>query len=640
MQFKHPEILWALLLLLIPIFIHLFQLRRFKKTHFTNVKLLKKVVSESRKSSTLKKWLILLSRLGLLAGLVLAFAQPFSANETAFKTKENVFYLDNSFSMEANSSNGTLLQNTVQDFIKSIPKDQLFTLFTNDNVYKDVEIKDIQNTLLELTPSNAQLSLEQAIIRANTYFSEDKSTRKNAVLISDFQSRMGFFPLTPISDASIHFVKPQTDELLNTSIDTVYLGEITSETIELIAGISSNTDIATTPVSLYDKDKLIAKTSAKFDKNNKAQVSFSVPTNQSINGKLIISDSGLDYDNQFYFNIGKKDKIKVLSISAADNSYLKRLYNEEEFSYSNFALNQLNYGILETQNLIILNELETIPNALSTGLTSFIKEGGSLVIIPGKEIDLNSYNNLIYRYLNTKYVEKINQEVSISKVVFNHTLFQNVFEKNVSNFQYPKVFSYYDLSSNTPSALYLQNQAPFLTGDTNTYFFTASLTNENSTFKSSPLIVPTFYNMAINSLKLPKLYEILGGSVEIDIPIALSKDNILKVSKNDYEFIPQQRLLPKKVRLSFEENPINDGIYAISSNDSFLRNISFNYDRKESDLTYLDIAQINGVSINESVSDFYEETQKANMVNEFWKWFAILALLFVLIETLLQRFFN
>jgi hypothetical protein len=45
MQFKHPEILWALLLLLIPIIVHLFELRRFKKTPFTNVKMLQKVVA-------------------------------------------------------------------------------------------------------------------------------------------------------------------------------------------------------------------------------------------------------------------------------------------------------------------------------------------------------------------------------------------------------------------------------------------------------------------------------------------------------------------------------------------------------------------------------------------------------------------
>jgi len=50
MQFKHPEILYALFLLLIPIIIHLFQLRRFEKVHFTNVQFLKKVELQTRKS--------------------------------------------------------------------------------------------------------------------------------------------------------------------------------------------------------------------------------------------------------------------------------------------------------------------------------------------------------------------------------------------------------------------------------------------------------------------------------------------------------------------------------------------------------------------------------------------------------------
>ncbi len=638
MQFKYPEILWALLLLLIPIIIHLFQLRRFKKTPFTNVKLLKKVVSESRKSSTLKKWLILLARLGLFAALVLAFAQPFSAKETALQAKENVFYLDNSFSMQANSSNGTLLQNTIQDFLKSIPEGQNFTLFTNDDVFRDVEVKDIQNSLLELSPSDNQLTLEQILLRGNTYFSTEESTQKNIVLISDFQERMASMDANTIPNVLVHLIKPAIDELLNISIDSVYLEKMNSETTEIVAQISANTTTEPTPVSLYDGDKLIAKTSAKFNDKNQAKVSFSIPSNESINGRLVVSDNGLSYDNQFYFNIDTREKIKVLSVGPADNSYLKRLYSDEEFSYSNSSLNQLNYGSIENQNLVILNELETIPSALSTALNSFVSEGGSLVVIPGEAIDNNSYNSLTSNYSSVAYLDKLNQEVSISEVVFNHPIFQNVFERNASNFQYPSVSSYYNVSSQMPSALNLQNRAPFLIGNSNTYFFTASLASNNSNFKNSPLIVPTFYNMAVNSLKLPQLYELLGKSTEIDIPIALTKDNILKVSKDDYEFIPQQRLLPKKVSLSFQENPTTDGIYQVTDNSTFLRNISFNYDRKESDLRYLDIAQLKAESKNESVTSFFEETQKANMVNEFWKWFAILALLFVLIETLLQRF--
>ncbi|MGK0323583.1 MAG: hypothetical protein ACJAR4_001625, partial [Psychroserpens sp.] len=57
MQFKHPELLYALLLLIIPIIVHLFQLRKFKSVAFTNVQFLKELTIQTRKSSQIKKWL-------------------------------------------------------------------------------------------------------------------------------------------------------------------------------------------------------------------------------------------------------------------------------------------------------------------------------------------------------------------------------------------------------------------------------------------------------------------------------------------------------------------------------------------------------------------------------------------------------
>ncbi|MCB0434262.1 MAG: BatA domain-containing protein, partial [Mangrovimonas sp.] len=77
MQFKHPELLYALFLLLIPIIVHLFQLRKFKKEAFTNVAFLKQVSIQTRKSSQLKKWLTLALRLLALGALIFAFAQPY-----------------------------------------------------------------------------------------------------------------------------------------------------------------------------------------------------------------------------------------------------------------------------------------------------------------------------------------------------------------------------------------------------------------------------------------------------------------------------------------------------------------------------------------------------------------------------------
>ncbi|WKX75713.1 BatA domain-containing protein [Zobellia laminariae] len=152
MQFKYPELFWALFLLLIPIFIHLFQLRRFKKTPFTNVKFLKKVVSESRQSNTLKKWLLLFTRMLLLAAFIFAFAQPFFAEKSALKQKGTVIYLDDSFSMQLKEEGTTLLENAVQELIKKLPKEERFSLFTNTKTFRNTTIQDIQNELLALNP--------------------------------------------------------------------------------------------------------------------------------------------------------------------------------------------------------------------------------------------------------------------------------------------------------------------------------------------------------------------------------------------------------------------------------------------------------------------------------------------------------
>ena len=107
----------------------LFQLRKFEKVQFTNVKFLKDIRIQTRKSSQIKKWLTLLMRLLLLTAIVIAFAQPYITKSDNFKTKnETVVYLDNSFSMQAQSQNGSLLNQAVQDLIEYADEDETITL--------------------------------------------------------------------------------------------------------------------------------------------------------------------------------------------------------------------------------------------------------------------------------------------------------------------------------------------------------------------------------------------------------------------------------------------------------------------------------------------------------------------------------
>ncbi len=637
MQFKYPELLWALFLLLIPIFIHLFRLRRFKKTPFTNVKLLKKVVSESRKSDSLKKWLLLLTRLLLYTALILAFAQPFLANKKALVTKETVIYLDNSFSMLARHLEVPLLNSTIQDILKSIPENQTFSLFTNTHEYRNVRVSDIQNDLLIISPTPKQLDLEEIQLKGSTLFSRNTNTIKNLIVVSDFQNRMLSEGLTEDSTIQKHYVKLSGIDVENVSIDSCYIGNLGSENMDINVVLSASPAVQRIPISFYNDEKLVAKTAALFN-NGKSIVPFTLSANELINGKLEITDKGLPYDNRLYFNIDKKDRPKVLVIGDASSDYLKRIYTEDEFILSSFSLKNLNYRDIESQNLILLNELNTLPNSLVSSILSFVSNGGSIVIIPSVDADLDSYNGLLTRLSLGSFVEKISLENMITDIAFSHPLYDQVFEKNVSNFQFPKVNHFLKLKSNSPSIISYQNGDAFLIGDEDKYLFTAALGTEHSNFQQSPLIVPTFLKMGFKSLKSSELYFLLNGPISFDISKTMAIDDILKVSKGNQEFIPLQQAHANKVSLTFEENPTEDGIYTISENGTALKNISFNYPRKESELVFMDLNTIEATSIQNSIASLFSELQNDNRITELWKWFVILALLFLLIEVLLIKF--
>ena len=638
MQFKYPELFWALFLLLIPIFIHLFQLRRFKKTPFTNVKFLKKVVSESRQSNTLKKWLLLFTRMLLLAAFIFAFAQPFFAEKSALKQKETVIYLDDSFSMQIKEEGTTLLENAVQELIKKLPKEERFSLFTNTKTFRNTTIQDIQNELLALNPGNRQLKLNEIYLKGKTLFSADNATNKNLIILSDFQQLMASSQMDSLQNISSHWVALRGSEVKNVAIDSAYIESETSENLNLLVNLSGSGDIENIPVSLFNGEKLIAKTSASFNDSKNGTASFSIPKNEAFDGKIEISDSGLTYDNLLYFSIGKKEKIKVLAIGDAQNRFLGRIFTKDEFVFTTTELRSLNYSNLVNQHLIILNNLQQIPSSLTTSLKAFTDNGGHLIIIPAADIDLNSYNLLTSNYASTTFLQKVRDEREITNISFSHPLYQNVFEKNVTNFQYPKTSEFYKIKTGAPTVLAFQGNEPFLVGGKSFFLFTTSLSIQNSNFINSPLVVPTFYNMAVGSLKLAPLYSVLGQSVSIDVPTSLAQDDILKLKKGDYEFIPQQQSLSNKVSLSFNESLQEDGSYAVLQNEKPIKNISFNYNRNESNLSYLNVTEQKMASTSTSISTLFESIEKDNSVTELWKWFVILALALLFIEVLIQKY--
>ncbi|GGW62468.1 putative membrane protein (TIGR02226 family) [Winogradskyella epiphytica] len=639
MQFKHPEFLYALFLLVIPILIHLFQLRRFQKVEFTNVKFLKSVKLQTRKSSQIKKWLTLLTRMLLLACVIIAFAQPFIPKTSNFnEAQETVLYLDNSFSMQAKGSNGTLLNEAIQDIINTLPEDETISLFTNDKTFRNSTVKALKNELIQLSHSPTQLNYEAVFLKGKQLFSNQGSATRNLVLVSDFQQNESPLNFQADSTLQLNLVQPKSSMLSNISIDSLYVSSSTAETLELNVKLSNQGEpIENVSISLFNNDELVTKSAIDIDEES--QTTFTISSTEEINGKLMIDDDGLQYDNVFYFNINSKPNIKVLAINEhADDSYLKRIYTEDEFDYKGFKLNELNFNLIPEQNLIILNELGLITDALRTALLAFKSDGGHILIIPSSQSDLNTYNRLFQDLQLNTYTNQNTNEKRVTSINYEHPLLENAFYSKVTNFQYPKVTTSYQFSSNANAVLSYEDGSPFIIGTANVYVFSSALNSDNSNFKNSQLIVPVLYNMGLQSLKLPQLYYTIGQPNSIAIQTSIGQDDILTLDTEETSVIPLQKTYSKSVVLETNDFPSVAGILNVKNKETVLQNLSFNYNRSESNLKYHDLSSLKNTSVESSLETTINAIKSNTNVNALWKWFVIFALAFLIIEMLLLKY--
>ncbi|WP_397362642.1 BatA and WFA domain-containing protein [Olleya sp. R77988] len=642
MQFKNPELLYALFLLLIPIIVHLFQLRKFQKEYFTNVDFLKKVQLQTRKSSKIKKWLTLLTRLLLLAAIIIAFAQPYTSKTDAFNAqKETVIYLDNSFSMQAKGDKGELLKRAIQDLIESIPETEKLSLITNTESYRNTTINAIKNELLQLNYSSNQLSYNAALLKAKKAFSNQTNTIKNLIFISDFQQKNTGFEVKKDSSITLNIVKLNTVNKDNTLIDSVYLSKQDANKIELTVQLKNNQSVSENlPVSLYNNGNLLSK--ASVDIKGEASTVFSIPSNQIINGKITIEDAQLQFDNTLYFNINQPSKINVLAVSNAKTDYLNRIFTEDEFNFTLKTTNTLDYSLFDTQNLIVVNEIDALPENLTTALKSFTNKGGSVIFIPSLKGNLSNYNTFLQRFNFGPFSNLVTTEKRITTINYAHPLYANgVFEKRVDNFQYPKVDRFYpkatDLASNV---LQFEDSKPFLSQKGLVYVFSAPINSVNSNFKSINLIVPTFYNIAKQSLNTSTLYYTIGQNNSYDVAVNFQQDAVLTIVNKDDKIIPEQHYFNNKVVIKTSELPSKSGVYDLKNKTEIIQNVSYNYDRSESNLSYLNLDNLKNGAVSNSITTVFDTIKNDAKVNELWKWFVILAIVLLIIEMLILKYFK
>ena len=650
MQFKYPEIFYFLCILIIPILVHLFQLQKFKKIAFTNVQFLKKISLETRKSSRLKKLLILTTRLIIFLAILFTFSKPYFSKKKESEKNHNYIYLDNSMSLNTNDSNGDQLKITAQNIIKYASENDQYTLVTNDNIYRDITKKELDFTLKSIEHSTKNSLIKEKILYLESENNNEiKSLNKN-ILISDFQfinknKKKEFTNVnTPIS-----VVKLNNSQKNNISIDSIYIKTKTTNEISLFVVVKNQGGQKNNiPIALYNKKQLINKHSFSIGKNSLKELIFKFPKATNFNGKLQVTFNDIFiFDNTFYFTINSQAKTNVLAIGKPSITFPKIFLNDD-FLYQEFSVQNINYNSISKQQLIILNQLENIPKTLQNSILDFIKNGGDLLIIPNQNISIDSYNSFFRKITSGKIISQKKDSLKITNINFQHPLFKNVFSKEVSNFQYPSSRITYSNNLKGDPIISFNNSSPFLQEIDNEYskiyWFSTPLDIKSTNFSNSPLIVPTLFNIAQQSLEFSNPYYYLQEENKIDVNTKTEKDEVLKISNGITSFIPLQQSFANKVTLTTSESPKNEGFYSIVSKKDTLQSLAFNINKEESALSFYDMKNVANrnekINFYDSIEQLFKEINTKNEVQWLWKLFLTIAIVSLLLEILILKFFR
>ena len=516
---------------------------------------------------------------------------------------------------------------------------QQFSLITNTNAYWDTDIKSIQRDLQNMAYTDMPFRPDFLLTKAQA---KNPHTGKDIVVITDAVNLDSKDLSKFNSDNPVYFIVPEAENTNNVAIDSVYISQVMDNFYEITAEMQAygkiEDDIS---ISLLNGNSLAAKTLIRFD-TEKRSATFTIPK-KDFHGYVSIDDNSLGYDNTYYFSISKPQKSNVTAIGDTQkNQFLSRIYTEDDFNFTSAELRALDYNSLEKQDAIILNELKEIPQALITTLKSFYAKGGNIVIIPSAEGSTQNLNALLGSFGASRLANATASERQITKIAFSHPLYSTVFEKKVDNFQYPQVKAGFTLSGNALPVLSYNDQTPFLASMSNklgnVYIFTAPINKANSNFQNSPLIVPTFYNMAQNSGKTGISAITIGKNQNLLLDTMLSKDEVLAVKNETTDFIPMQQVLNNKVKLSFGDYPETAGNYGIYKEGENLKNISFNHARTESNPALQNKAITDDFTAAGSVAEVYNDIRSERTANKMWRWFVIGTLIFLLLELLIQKF--
>ena len=688
MEFLYPDMLYALFALIIPIIIHLFNFRRHKLVYFSNTSILKTIEQENSKTKKLKYIITLIARMLFIAAFVIAFAFPYRKdNNTISNNVDNLIavYIDNSMSMQSLSSEKTLFEDartSAMKLVENLNQAQKYVLLSNDRDPKNEYPMNKDEMLIRLNEMKTEsVSTTFEDIYNSLSFIRKKNDFNSATFFvySDFQNNtMTSGDLKVDTTIQIVVFPLESDFQNNIYIDSVWLRSPVLQknmTNELNARIVNETqnEIKGLPVNFSIDENVVAYTSCDIKADSYADVNmqFAIENEGDSKAKVAINDSPITFDDEYNLVLKVRPEINVVEIQSTvetngrtSNNSLSLLFDGDALiNYQSMNKYNIDQSVINNAQMIVVDNTE-LNETMQKSLIEFAERGGTLLMIESQvqevvELQSNSY---IYNHLGIKPIDFDDNETKLEYIAKRNSFFDDIFVELPDNADLPKVKKHvrFKIGKNVQNIISLQNGDPLLmmsnVGKGKIFVMSTSFDEEYSDLANHALFVPLMYKMALIGGNISELSYTLGVdktlnindvSLNVDDRISLKSDNAM------YEIFPMIENRNGTNYISFFEDLPSSGFYDIYKNEEYIKTVAWNDNRSESEMSFYDkeelsellkdnnlnvLMMISPVEAHGRVSDDVVE----NIVNQssLWKIFVIIALIALLIEILILRFWK
>lgn len=667
MKLLHPEFLWLLSLLAVPIIIHLLNLRRFKPIWFPNVLFLEKIQEQSRKQSRLKRWIQLLIRCLVFVLLVLAFCQPFLPASFSNQAGQQLvgIYLDNSFSMQGVNELGNVFDQAKQQALKvvrSYPSSSAFIFSTNtfnSEHYKILNREEIEQHILETEIAGSGIDFTE-IYQKQQALAGKQFTQANFFYLSDLQKHQFPVPNTP-SDSLYHhlFIPFNFAPTSNVSIDSVWLNRPTllpntQQKLYIRLNNRGTNAIKNLPVKVMLNEEAQQQLRVNIAGNEIQELatSITIPNREHAGGKISLEDYPITYDNDYLFALNTQTNIRIHTLYEPGSEAITNIFNSDTlFEHSKSVITAPDLGAVNNAQVVFILGVQQLQAGLINALKEGYDDGATLIIAPPKKANINSYNQLFTKLKLPTWQKEVDISTKINNWVFEHPLLSDVLEKKTKQFNYPTINHYYT-SSKTSGLIAGINQTPIiqLLGETNNgvcYRINTSLNEDNGNFRNHALLLTALFRMGETASQEPQILQIIGEESNLTVNKQLDNDRVFHIVNESTNIIPYQIKNGNKTLVQVPRSLQEAGYYQLTNGEEVVQLMALNHTRTESGQAFwepenymneLVLAGWNAISLSyEPDQDLQQRIKTLTQKSFLWKYCLWGMLLLLMLELLINK---